>query len=189
MNVLVEKRARMSSLTSALCCSTHRPPQLRGSAAARPRARGGEGAGQRRRRAPQWDPEELTARDTPLSRLRQQLEAASSERVAISARCEQLEAENQALRSGQSAVAALQRLANESARESSALSAQVSDFRARARAATSLLAQEQLAHQSTRVAYEELQRLFATTQQRIAAAAEPRGAGANSSDGRRAATR
>jgi len=113
--------------------------------------------------------------------MRQQLDAASSERVAISARCEQLEAENQALRSGQSAVAALQRLANESARESSALSVQVSDFRARARAATSLLAQEQLAHQSTRVAYEELQRLFATTQQRIAAAAEPRGAGANSS--------
>ena len=94
---------------------------------------------------------------------RQLFETSANEIRELSSRNALLEAELVKLRASQGSVTSLQRLASESARESAAATAQLSELRSRSKAATSLLAQEQLSHQATRAAYEELQRMFATS--------------------------
>jgi len=96
-------------------------------------------------------------------------ETSANEVRELSTKNALLETELIKLRASQGSVTALQRLASESARESAAATAQLSELRSRSKAATSLLAQEQLSHQATRAAYEELQRMFATSSRNNAA--------------------
>jgi len=107
---------------------------------------------------------------------RQLFETSANEIRELSSRNALLEAELVKLRASQGSVTSLQRLASESARESAAATAQLSELRSRSKAATSLLAQEQLSHQATRAAYEELQRMFATSTTRASGAASATGA-------------
>jgi hypothetical protein len=107
---------------------------------------------------------------------RQLMETQAIETRELSSRNTILEMELVKLRASQLSVTALQRLASESAKESAAANAQLSELRSRSKAATSLLAQEQLSHQATRVAYEELQRLFASsTKSRTTSSGSSRG--------------
>jgi len=94
---------------------------------------------------------------------RQLIDTNAIETRELSSKNKLLEMELVKQRASQLSVTALQRLASESAKESAAANAQLSELRSRSKAATSLLAQEQLSHQATRAAYEELQRLFASS--------------------------